>query len=307
MSLVIDKEQLVNNVSHSELSLTMPVNERSECALGIPGNVCSTKKTINEMKKFLVELNVDSSNLESLGGTINEMKKKTQCVTERCILENRNFRSVSDKDSILQSIDNLKPKGPSNSTALLSNTNIDEVLKKLTKVFKNFYHMHFQMIDFAGVRTSTGAEWKVVDGITLSPTKLGTINMVDDVIDKGYDTFGVVMNTDKRTNGGIHWFALFCDFRHIPYTVEYFNSSGNKPVVEIQDWMRKTEANINTKYKCELVVLSGVAHQTASETECGPYSLYYIYNRLNKKPAFNFQQMPIPDAKMIEFRKMLFA
>ena len=37
--------------------------------------------------------------------------------------------------------------------------------------------------------------------------------------------FGVVINTDLSTNGGIHWFSIFIDFTVTPITIEYFNSS----------------------------------------------------------------------------------
>jgi hypothetical protein len=290
---------------HDSSLLTLAVNIVSECALDIPGNVCSTDATVDDMKAFLKDRNVDQSKLATKEQTVDVMKKETKCTTERCILEDQNFKDVGDNTERSKSMDNLKPKGPSHTTALLNNKNIDEVLRKLTHVHSGFYHMNFQMIDFAGIKN--GSDWKIEKNTVISPTELGSIDIVDDIINKGFKTFGVVMNTDKRTGGGIHWFALFCDFRYTPYTVEYFNSSGNKPVEQIQDWMAKTESRINTHGKCTPVILSGVVHQTASETECGPYSLYYIWNRLNGKPASNFQQHPIPDAKMIQFRKMLFA
>lgn len=303
MSLVVDREITGGNAPvgnpdmmliHDANSLTLSVNKVSECALDVPGTVCSTDKTVNDMKKFLKDRNVDQTKFITEKDTLDAMKEETKCTTERCVLKDRSFQSFSDSNAHADSLDNLKPSGPSGSTALLSNTNIDQVLKKLTKHHKNFYHMNFQMIDFAGTSR-------------LAPTELGNIDMVKDVIDRGFKTFAVVMNTDKRTGGGIHWFALFCDFRYSPYSVEYFNSSGNKPVIEIQEWINKTVTHINNHHKTVPIILSGVVHQTSSETECGPYSLYYIWNRLNGKPAVNFQKLAIPDAKMIKFRKMLFA
>ena len=67
---------------------------------------------------------------------------------------------------------------------------------------------------------------------------------VFDLIKKGYKSYCVVLNTDKCTGQGIHWLCLFCDFRTSPFTIEYFNSSGNKPVVQVQRWMTIQNNNI---------------------------------------------------------------
>jgi hypothetical protein len=57
---------------------------------------------------------------------------------------------------------------------------------------------------------------------------------------QGFRTFGSVINTDKSTGGGIHWFAVFGDFRDASApTIEYFNSSGKMPMNEIIYWMNK--------------------------------------------------------------------
>jgi hypothetical protein len=307
MSLVVSTEESsddLQGLTHGSKLLTLSVGKVGECALDVPGSICSINKTVSDMRDFLKDRNVDQTKITSKESTLSEMKKQTQCLTERCVLTNQSFQEFADSKAIADSKGNLKPLGPSNNTALLNNSNIDTVLNKLTKIHKNYYHMNFQMIDFAGVKDGSG--WAIKKGERITPTELGNINMLD-VIKKGFKTFGVVLNTDVRTGGGIHWFALFCDFRQSPYTVEYFNSSGNKPVYQIQNWIHKTVAQINTKHKCIALQLSGVVHQTGSETECGPYSLYYIWNRLNGKPAINFQQKAIPDCKMIEFRKMLFA
>jgi hypothetical protein len=165
--------------------------------------------------------------------------------------------------------------------------------------------MNFQMIDFAGEKDYYD-EWVIKKGQKILPTELGNIDMAKDVMSAGHKTFGVVMNTDVRTGGGIHWFSLFCDFRTNPCTVEYFNSSGNKPVKQIQDWLIKTEENLKSAgHNAKVVILSGNSMQK-SETECGLYSLYYIWNRINEVPAQNFQVAKVPDSMMYAFRKQCF-
>jgi hypothetical protein len=287
-----------------EVTLVIDDGE-SECALDIPGNVCSTKKTVAAMEKHLHKNNIDTTMLKTAKDIVKMVKKDLKCNTEECILKNPFFVKEEIRSIVNESLDRIKPKGPANSTRLLNNENIDDVLNKLAKQHTCFYHMNFQMIDFAGEKDYSG-EWVIKKNRKISPTLLGKIDMIKDVITKGYKTFGVVMNTDVRTGGGIHWFSLFCDFRTIPYTVEYFNSSGNKPVKQIQDWLIKTEENLKSAgHNAKVVVLSGLSHQQ-SGTECGLYSLYYIWNRLNEVPAENFQQKKVPDSMMYAFRKQCF-
>jgi hypothetical protein len=313
-SYSIDKDQLdikykplVSINDHISQGSTLDIPKKvTECALDITGNVCSTKSTVKAMKKHLQEKKINTTQLKEDIDIVNTIKEDLKCDTEECVLKNHYFAKDNIRDIVKDSLDRIKPEGPSNSTKLLNNENIDNVLKKLTKRHKGFYHMNMQMIDFAGEKDISG-EWIIKNGQKIKPTSLGKIDMVRDVLNKGFKTFGVVMNTDYRTGGGIHWFSLFVCLESNPITVEYFNSSGNKPVKQIQDWLIKTEENLKSAgNKVQVVILSGMVHQRDSETECGPYSIYYIWNRLNGIPPTNFQNKRVPDAKMIAFRKSLF-
>ena len=77
-------------------------------------------------------------------------------------------------------------------------------------------------------------------------------------------------------------------------------------MLEVQNWLLETQEHIikSGVATAKINILSGLVHQRDSETECGPYSVYYIWNRLNGVPASEFQKKRIPDAKMIKFRAM---
>jgi hypothetical protein len=308
------------NTDKKQQQSLLPVNKGgdTECALDIDGNICSTDETITDMKKFIQIKGMKPPNDEVK--LLTAVKDVLQCSSEKCVLNHGHFKHVANEKALEDSKDRLKPPGPANSTALLDNTNIDTVLRKLTKVhadennLKN-YHMKFQMIDFAGEpepdkskikKDDEKTQWRISKGMRITPTELGRIDMVNDVIDKGYKTFCVVLNTDKRTNGGIHWFCIFCDFRRTPFTIEYFNSSGNNPVYQVHDWIVKTENRIKEKYKVKYFNSSKIRHQTQSETECGLYTIYYIWNRLNNIHPDKFNRTNINDSSMIEFRKRVF-
>ena len=117
----------------------------------------------------------------------------------------------------------------------------------------------------------------------------------------------VIINTDTSKGNGEHWFPLFCDFRECPYSLEYFNSSGELPPPEIDIWMKRN-TNILKKANKECVCIvpkKRIRHQK-SDNECGVYSLYYIYNRLLGKHHSKFDDGTIPDSIMHAFRDEIF-
>jgi hypothetical protein len=276
----------------------------SECGLDVPGSVCSTKKTVNDMKIFLKKM--DKPIPKNDVNVVNSLKQELGCPTEKDVIKNPTFKKNSSELNIKESLDNFKIDGPANSTRLLNNIQIDTVMLLLTKQHLKNHHMTFQMLCFNGIRDGKG--WKIIKGVEATPTALSTINLVTDVINKGKDTFSVVLNTDTREGAGIHWFCLFCDFRQRPFTVEYFNSSGNMPLLPVHEWLEKTTADLQDAgyHDTKMVILAHFTHQIDSETECGPYSIYYIWSRLNNVSPDTFQTNRVKDSEMIKFRKLLF-
>ena len=154
-----------------------------------------------------------------------------------------------------------------------------------------------------------------------------------------YRTFGCVMNTDSSRGPGTHWVAVFVDMRPegvdtAPWTIEYFNSAGRPPAAPVVRWMEQTRAKLAalratleapratleeprttleappTAASAGLVetwAVSSVSHQR-SQTECGPYALYYIRRRLEGAQPKDFMDASyrIPDRAMVEFRHYLF-
>lgn len=283
----------------------------SECSLDVDGSVCSDTSLVIEIDKVL-DINIAAVPIAQLNNdtakqVIDVAKRLTNCDSEKCVLNSSAIQNKVNRDVLRKSQKRFKPSGPHNSTKLLSNFNIDNVLGNFVEIKKHhgFYHMNFQMMDFNG-----SDKWP--------PSELATVNICKDVIEGGYNCMGVVMNTDTRSGNGKHWFALFCDFRRSggksdPYTIEYFNSSGNPPQRPVHEWLVKTVECIGEyqftsgaqKRHAVYVITSTLQHQK-SQTECGPYSLYFIWSRLNKEPTSSFSNI-IPDGKMMAFRKHLFA
>lgn len=257
--------------------------------------ICSPKSVIKTLSKFAGVLDSDEKVLEAV-------KKKTNCKTESCVYTNeevKEFLSSEKASDILKEY--FKPSGPAFTTEWLSNYNIDDVLSQFEKKHKSFFHVFFQMRDFAK-NTLSSEEKRNPDALKYSLVSIDFAKKIKE----GTKTFGCVFNTDVSSGNGEHWFCLFGDFRKEPYQLEYFNSSGDAPLDEIQVWLDRTKHQIekDTGKKVKLVICR-TQHQKDSHS-CGPYSLFYIVNRLKGIPAEAFNKNIGGDSLMLKWRKELF-
>jgi hypothetical protein len=217
---------------------------------------------------------------------VKSVKEIFNCQSESCIFkkpEFQRFMQINDLNQYLDSI--FKPVGPDNQTAWLSNHNIDSVLDQLGKKFpdRKFLHIPFQMRDFEKVGTD-----------------LANVDLAQK-FKEGYKTFGVVINTDYSDGSGIHWFPLFGENYDDRISLEYFNSSGARPLPEIYTWLSKTkhylEKNTHEKKKVDLIIHSGIRYQQ-NDYACGLYSIAYIWLRLEGVPARWFNKKVFNDDLM---------
>lgn len=279
----------------------------TECSLispgaGNPGDACSSNATIAKVAEVFGE-KVDESNMtpETRKEIIDEAKKKVHCDDEKCVITHSDVLPNLGKDVVQHELEtNFKKKGPTD-TSLLNNFNIDQTLEQWRVKFPDFFAYNFNMRDY---------ERK---GDTLA-----TVNMRD-LYNKGIRTAGCVINSDYYSGRGKHWMALFADMRDLSrggkWTVEFFNSSGNPPYSEFAAWLIKTKGQMEEilsspelkqlNISVEIINCCDIPHQK-TKTECGLYSLYYIWARLNRIPPSFFQQNIISDVLMINFRQHLF-
>jgi len=276
----------------------------TQCAVDPKGikKICSAPEQLREMKSFLVKQGCTPGSVRGLDtdGVLKTLKKKLNVETESEIYTHDAFRrhiGGSKADAILK--DKFVPDGPSDSTALLDNFNIDNTLSQWAsgskKEFgKKFHHIPFQMIDFVS-----------------NNTELAKLS-IPDLKKNGFDCFGVVLNTDVSTGRGKHWFAIYGDLQHTgtdddPYVLEYFNSSGYPPRPEVSTWMETVKHDLAKDYKKHVKIVHATHKQIQySRTECGVWSLVYILSRLLGKPPNWIATIGANDSDMIEFRKRLF-
>jgi hypothetical protein len=228
---------------------------------------------------------------------IDHAKTATGCKTEKCVLE-KYQNDLGPQIVKAEIMNNFKLTGPTDVT-WLNNTNIDNTLKQWSVKFTDFYPYNFNMLNYASFSYERGR-------VVARPDSLATVNPADLFGDGKYKTAGCIINTDIYQGGGKHWMALFVDTRTTPATVEFFNSSANPPAPEYVNWMVKTRTRIEDIVpKVELCNVSVIRHQQ-SQTECGVYSLFYIWARLNNISYKYFMSTPVPDQVMFEFRQHLF-
>jgi hypothetical protein len=266
-------------------------NDINECHFGSgKKSVCSPKSVISKMKTF-VEKNgqkVDNDPKK----IISTMKNMLNCESESCLLKRKDFVEFANEHNLKDVLDKFfKPSGPATHFGLLSNFNIDDVLDQFEKRFDNrkFLHIPFQMRDFEKVGT-----------------QLATTDLADKFREK-YNTFGVVLNTDWSSGGGIHWFCIFGENLGNKIELEYFNSSGKEPLPEVQAWLQKTKHYLQKELKIpvEIRYTTGIRFQS-DEHSCGVYCLCYIWLRLEKVPPTWFKPELFGDQQMHKVRKNLF-
>ena len=217
------------------------------------------------------------------------------CDTESCVLAHPSLQKFAAKHGMSPRAiagdlaARFKPVGPRDTTALLSNFDIDGVLKRWARQFSYFYHIPFAMMD-------------------LDSWELGRANLGSIFARRGVSCVGCVVNTDTSRGPGKHWVSVFVDARPQTWTVEYFNSAGNPPPKPMAIWMEKARAQLAAARETgevETVAVTDVDHQE-SQTECGIYALYFIRRRLEGTPYDFFCDRIVPDAAMTAFRAHLF-
>jgi hypothetical protein len=256
------------------------------------GAFCAPRHIVDKLKDFVVNFHLATNASEKT--VMETLKEKYDCNSEACILQQSEIKNFIDPHTVERALkENFKPTGPRESSAWLSNFDIDDVLKQIQLKYgdKHFLHLPFQMRDFE----KTGSELARLDW----PARYK----------EGYRTFGTVMNTDESSGNGQHWFAIFGDFSDgtSPFTIEYFNSSGELPLDEVSLWMKrvKHEWAATMQKNIKDIMVTRIVNQSDNHS-CGPYSLYYIISRLDGTPYSYFRNNRVGDKAMHLFRKYLF-
>jgi hypothetical protein len=282
---------IVKPVVDQEGKVLPPVQHiQSECKVTVKPRVdgsCSDAVTFEKMIEFLERKSIKVDKTEVLP----TIKKELKCDSESCVLNTSEFVQFIGTDQQEEALDQLKMVGPANDMSWLNNEHIDQNIASWKDSFKDFHHIKFQLADF----DKTGTELADLDVVEL--------------YSKGIRTIGCVLNTDSSGGSGIHWYAIFIDMRKEPYSFEIFDSTGRFPQQNLLSVLEKNRMMIQKAkhVRAEVVNVSRQNRLQFSNSECGLFSLWYIFCRLNEVP---FQYFSKPgaanDDMMLQFRKILF-
>lgn len=257
---------------------------KSECSPNVDGSICSSKKSLNIMRKWLESEGIKPKNNNEI---VEEAKKKTNCNSESCLYKPDKLGQFLPENDLKE---RFNPEGPWDNNNWLSNIDIDGVLDLYSKKFPKFYHVNFQMIDFQDYK--------------------GELTRVDfENLLQNYKYLACVLNTDTSKGKGKHWICIFIDMDG--RTVEFFDSAASSTPDEILRFMVNTtdELNNHLKNKENKIFteryINTLQHQKQN-SECGVYCLFYILSRINNITPDVFEKNRITDEDMLLFRKYLF-
>lgn len=269
----------------------------SECSLVREGSYRGTCLSDNAVEYLATKVGIKTGSLSD-EETMSLIHKRYGTASDRQLIEKLPENMVSEE------ILNLKIPGPK-GTELLSNNDIDAILKQWEASFDGFFAYNFNMLDYTSHSFRNGRVRDEAD--TLATIDPGTLF-------ETYTCSACIINSDKYEGGGKHWMALFVDNRGPKPTAEFFNSSGRAPVPEWVSYLERAQQGVDKvnaakiasgeKKRCEIIHNHLV--QQHSMTECGVYSLFYIWARLNGLSYAYFDSHQVYDLLMMEFRAHLF-
>lgn len=287
------------------------------CAHNIEGDICLPD---NIIVKIHNEIASDKKN-KCVVKMIKHVSDVLKCDgDELCIIDNtpHDVLSTVEKDRLKREY--FKPCGDIDPIAWLNNTNIDEVQEQLYKKYPNYYYSYIHMIDFIMFPPTHKVDHPI--------RSIVDINFPNEILNIDYDNrvstdespmkwYGTVFNTDPSSKQGQHWFAVFFNFNTLgtnvdPFTLEYFNSAGNDiNNSRFRSFFEQLAMDITKKTGkfCKYIKVTDIQHQASHTGNCGVYSLYYIWNRLEgiKYKSFNDSNNVITDdAYITKFREKMF-
>ena len=305
-----------------------PVNEVENIGL-IPGE-CSyfTKQKKNCMKNLLnnIKDKLEDDKLieakEEEDELIESLKENLNCDTEKCVGQKLKNKGYTDDNILLY----FKPTGPID-TKLFSNVNIDNVLNHFEIAYPFFFHINFLMNDW----WNAPSNHEIHDLVNNNNNKMCSLynandletdninnnnnNNIDKILNKIKETkkkcYGCVFNIDYYSGMGTHWVAMFIDLRDSKKpTIEYYNSSGNKPPKNFIKLMTKLKEKLEGCMPTSIEIVQVTNEEVQQDDfSCGPHSVYYIYQRLKGIPYKFFNGIDyeyVKDDIATMFRKYIF-
>jgi hypothetical protein len=92
---------------------------------------------------------------------------------------------------------------------------------------------------------------------------------------------GFVINLDKHNQKGSHWCAIYIDPVHSK-SVEWFNSYGEAPPLDVLKGLKAIVAKINPNYFLKMKI-NRVIQQNNTSSNCGYFAMHFLLERMRGK------------------------
>jgi len=128
--------------------------------------------------------------------------------------------------------------------------------------------------------------------------------------DNGKHRFGLIINSDKHSGRGQHWFMMFFDLEK--GEIYFIDSCAKEPEIygkEIEEFVDTIKEYLKSKGFTEEDIIykyNTILHQEGN-SECGVYSMYYIEKFLEGKTFDEITKNVITDDEVNEYRLKFFS
>ena len=243
-------------------------------------------------KRNPTNLITNTSQSELIDELTNKFAKT--CSNEQCWY--KQFADVNELKGVGELFAPTSPASwKSNPNEWLSSSDIEDVMKQYSKIYKCFQFYGPAPIDFD----------KVINGSCVT-NSLCNIN-IKQLMESGKFKVGISLNTDPHNKGGEHWISIFINIKR--GIIFFFDSAGDKApkqVVALSDRIIKQGLALNPPIKFKFDQNYPKQHQYTT-SECGMYSLYFIVSMLEDKLTQRYlKTRVITDAHMQKLRKIYY-
>ena len=255
---------------------------------------CYSDKSLHKMKEYWNARHprnkITSNNSKEIW---NELRRymSNSCDRESCWLRSKFMKGKLNNELLNYTFAPSSPKIWS-SNEWLSSVDIEGVMKQYEKYYKCFEFLGPSPIDFDHHKLYGECVWEELCKLNLS-----------NMIKRGKNKIGIILNTDPHYKDGEHWIALFINIKQ-KYKF-YFDSNGNPAPKEVLTLIEKINNQGNSLGIKFDVLINKLEHQRTN-SECGMYCLYFIIEMLKDKNKKYFIENRIPDEEVFQLRQKYF-
>lgn len=196
-----------------------------------------------------------------------------------------------------------KPPKPETQHKWLSTSDINNVLKQFENTHSDFAFMGTVPIDFDQIID----EYARMDFCALYNGRGMDIGFNHLYAGRKIRRFGFVFNMDPHNKKGSHWVSMFMDFSVDQPFIGYFDSYGHcPPPVQVVTLMDRLKQQVKQCLNIDLIKRCNTIRHQHKGTECGTYSLYFIYNCLIGKSFDEITENIILDDDVNKWREFFY-